>query len=123
MASTFSASTLPKTQLFTAITSNDPSTPAVVHSDSGETFSYGDLARDIAATKHWLQTEVAGSQDITGQRVAFLIENSYDYVGPSSACSKCAPQVARLTMLYSHFHSHHRRQRHSRTPCNLLSDT
>ncbi|GAB7355810.1 hypothetical protein MBLNU459_g6483t2 [Dothideomycetes sp. NU459] len=72
---------LPRTPLFEEISRNDPKSIAVVHSLSGRTFSYGCLLRDVAAAKERL-AESAGKnvKDMTGERIAFLVENSYDYV-------------------------------------------
>ncbi|KAI5244613.1 acetyl-CoA synthetase-like protein [Aureobasidium subglaciale] len=72
---------LPRTPLFEAIKSHDPQSPAVIHSNSGRNFSYGSLLKDIAAAKQRLANDAnrdAGS--LRGERVAFLVENSYDYV-------------------------------------------
>ena len=74
------ASTLPKLPIFEAISSHDANSTAVIHSHSGRRFTYGELVMDVAEAKHRLHTE-AGSNDISGQRIAFLVENSYDYVG------------------------------------------
>ncbi|KAL1305250.1 hypothetical protein AAFC00_002165 [Neodothiora populina] len=73
--------TLPSTPLFEAISSHDPQSTAVVHSLSGRSFTYASLLQDVAARKDELarQATAVGSA-IQGQRVAFLIENSYDYV-------------------------------------------
>lgn len=73
------ASTLPRLPIFEAIASHDPSSTAIIHSLSGRKFSYGQLLQDVAEAKHNLQTEAGGKVD--GQRIAFLVENSYDYVG------------------------------------------
>lgn len=35
---------------------------------------------DVAKQKHQLHS-IAGTDNISGERVAFLVENSYDYVG------------------------------------------
>lgn len=52
----------------------------VVHSASQRTFRYGELLGDVCRTRNRLLEE-AGRSDINGERVAFLVENSYDYVG------------------------------------------
>lgn len=52
----------------------------VVHSASQRSFRYGELLGDVARTRDRLHEE-AGKSDIGGERVAFLVENSYDYVG------------------------------------------
>lgn len=74
------ASTLPKLPVFEAIASHDPQTPAVIHSSSGRRFKYGGLLNDVAIAKDKLR-QAAGGQPLEGQRIAFLVENGYDYVG------------------------------------------
>lgn len=74
------ASTLPALPLFHAIAVHDPQSTAVVHCTSGRTFSYGNLLQDVADAKDRLR-KAAGPQAVQGQRVAFLVENGYDYVG------------------------------------------
>ena len=74
------ASTLPNLQLFQNIAKHDQNSTAVIHSGSGRRFTYGELLVDVAKAKHNLHN-VAGTDSISGERVAFLVENSYDYVG------------------------------------------
>ncbi|KAK8075152.1 hypothetical protein PG997_009815 [Apiospora hydei] len=74
------ASTLPRLPLFEAISKHDPDSTAVVHCLSGRSFKYGELLPDVARTRNRLY-EAAGRSDIRGERIAFLVENSYDYVG------------------------------------------
>lgn len=76
MASTL---TLPKLPIFEAIASHNPQSTAVVHCLSRRTFKYGELLPDVSRTRDRI-LEAAGRSDIRGERVAFLIENSYDYV-------------------------------------------
>ena len=77
------ASTLPNLQLFQSIARHDPESIAVIHSASGRKFTYGELLSDVAKAKDALH-EAAGKKSIDGQRVAFLVENSYDYIGVSN---------------------------------------
>lgn len=77
------ASTLPRLPIFEAIKSHDPESTAVIHSISGRRFSYGELVNDVAAAKHKL-SENAGGKSAVGERIAFLVENGYDYVGAQS---------------------------------------
>ncbi|KAL9095850.1 MAG: hypothetical protein Q9165_001847 [Trypethelium subeluteriae] len=77
------ASTLPKLPLFEAIAGHDPNSTAIVHSLSGRSFTYGELLKDVAETKENLKNTVHG-KDLSGERIAFLIENGYDYVGADS---------------------------------------
>lgn len=74
------ASTLPKLPVFEAISRHDPESTVVVHSNSGRTFKYGELLGDVCKTRNTLY-ETAGKEDLDGERIAFLVENSYDYVG------------------------------------------
>lgn len=85
--------TLPRTRLLEAIRGHPHESPAVVHSLSGRTFTYGSLLRDVAETKGKLLEETGKNGDVkeglAGQRVAFLIENSYDYVGAPGPVYLC----------------------------------
>lgn len=74
------ASTLPKLPVFQAIASHDPHSTVVVHSLSGRVFSYGQLLHDVAHAKDQLRQDANG-KPLDGERIAFLVENSYDYVG------------------------------------------
>ncbi|PNP80029.1 hypothetical protein FNYG_06739 [Fusarium nygamai] len=72
-------STLPRLPLFEAVAQHDPDSKAVIHSLSGRTFKYGELLGDVSRARDRL-AEVAGREDLNGERIAFLVENSYDYV-------------------------------------------
>jgi acyl-CoA synthetase (AMP-forming)/AMP-acid ligase II len=74
------ASTLPRLPIFEAIKKHDPESTAVVHSLSGRTFKYGELINDVAAAKYKI-TQNTGGKSAEGERIAFLVENGYDYVG------------------------------------------
>jgi malonyl-CoA/methylmalonyl-CoA synthetase len=74
------ASTLPKLPIFEAISKHDLSSTAVIDSGSNQAFSYGTLLRDVVAAKQHLSQTVSGSP-LCGERVAFLAENGYNYVG------------------------------------------
>jgi malonyl-CoA/methylmalonyl-CoA synthetase len=76
-------STLPRLPVFEAIARHDPDSTVVVHSGSGRRFRYGELLGDVCRTRNRLY-EAAGRSDINGERIAFLVENSYDYVGKPS---------------------------------------
>lgn len=74
---------LPKLPLFEAISRHNPDSSSVIHCLSKRTFKYGSLLGDVARARLRL-LEIAGKQpqdDLNGERVAFLIENGYDYVG------------------------------------------
>ncbi|KAI0400800.1 hypothetical protein F4802DRAFT_470855 [Xylaria palmicola] len=70
---------LPKFSLFDAIVQHDPNTTAVAHCLSGRSFKYGELLPDVCRARDQIY-EAAGKTDIRGERIAFLVENSYDYV-------------------------------------------
>ncbi|KAL8992494.1 MAG: hypothetical protein Q9169_007061 [Polycauliona sp. 2 TL-2023] len=72
------ASTLPRLPVFQAIANHDPESTAVIHATSGRRFTYGQLLRDVAHARDGLRHS-AGGQSTHGERVAFLVENSYDY--------------------------------------------
>ncbi|CAG8975589.1 hypothetical protein HYALB_00006796 [Hymenoscyphus albidus] len=71
-------STLPRLPIFEALASHNPRSTAVVHSVSGREFTYGQLFRDVADAKARLGRNNEGV--LEGERVAFLVENGYDYV-------------------------------------------
>lgn len=72
--------TLPRLPIFEAIAAHDPKHSAVIHSASGRRFTYGELLHDVADARKKLQAAASGA-DLSGQRIAYLVENSYDYVG------------------------------------------
>ena len=74
------ASILPRIPVFEAITSHDPQSTAVIHSKSGRQFTYGGILRDIIDARGIIESS-AGGRGMQGERVAFLVENGYDYVG------------------------------------------
>ncbi|KAJ8105519.1 hypothetical protein ONZ43_g7397 [Nemania bipapillata] len=76
MASTLA---LPKLPLFDAIARHDPNSVAISHCLSGRSFKYGELLPDVCRARDQIY-EAAGKTDIRGERIAFLVENSYDYV-------------------------------------------
>ncbi|KAL6877078.1 hypothetical protein J3F83DRAFT_712592 [Trichoderma novae-zelandiae] len=82
MASTTSASALPRLPVFEAVARHDAASLAVVHSLSGRRFAYGQLLGDVRrARSRLLEARGRGHGDnLDGERVAFLVENSYDYV-------------------------------------------
>jgi acyl-CoA synthetase (AMP-forming)/AMP-acid ligase II len=75
-------STLPNTHIFRALQNHDPDSLAVIHSASERSFTYGSLIGDVARAKDDLERKAATAQGpLAGERIAFLAENSYDYVG------------------------------------------
>lgn len=89
------ASTFPDLPIFRAIASHDPKSTAIIHSRSDRKFTYGELLKDVEGAKitlyNQLRSASAESESIGGQRVAFLMENSYDYVGASRECFYVMP--------------------------------
>lgn len=85
------ASTFPNLPIFRAIASHDPESTAIVHAKSSRTFTYGDLVRDVESSKiklyRNLKNAIQDNGQVGGQRVAFMVENSYDYVGARSTQS------------------------------------
>ena len=81
------ASTFPDLPIFRAIASHDPHKTAIIHSKSNRRFTYGELLKDVEGARirlyHQLKaaTSEKEKEPIGGQRVAFLMENGYDYVG------------------------------------------
>lgn len=71
---------LPRLPLFEAIANHDLHSTVAIHSVSGRRFTYGELLHDVASASQNLIEEHT-SPSIDGHRIAFLVENSYDYVG------------------------------------------
>lgn len=92
------ASTLPRLPLFESISKHDPNSTAIVHSDSGRAFTYGQLLRDVARSGSKLQKEVAAGKSLEGERVAFLVENGYDYVGARLPCLSVLRRLVKATV-------------------------
>ncbi|PHH66289.1 hypothetical protein CDD81_7882 [Ophiocordyceps australis] len=74
-----SSSALPRLPLFEAIAAHDPTAAAVVHSLSGRSFSYRGLLPDVRRARDRMR-QARPVSDLAGERIAFLVENSYDYV-------------------------------------------
>ena len=78
------ASTFPDLPIFKAIASHDPQSTAIIHSKSGRRFTYGELLKNVEDAKTKLHSHLligSSEESIGGQRIAFLVENGYDYVG------------------------------------------
>ncbi|SZF01341.1 unnamed protein product [Blumeria hordei] len=71
--------TLPRLPIFESIVRHDPDSTSVIHSQSGRRFTYADLTRDVAKERSRL-LPWTGAEANSGKRIAFLMENSYDYV-------------------------------------------
>ncbi|OJD22870.1 hypothetical protein ACJ73_05782 [Blastomyces percursus] len=77
------SSTLPDLPVLRAVQNHDPKSIAVVHSVSGRSFTYGSLIGDVLRSQEGLLRCAAASPKnivLRGSPVAFLAENSYDYV-------------------------------------------
>lgn len=74
------ASALPKLAVFEAISHHDPMSTAVLHSLSSRRFLYGNLLKDVQDSRDKLNQRLGGNK-LGGERIAFLVENGYDYVG------------------------------------------
>ncbi|RYP63891.1 hypothetical protein DL771_009066 [Monosporascus sp. 5C6A] len=85
-----SSLTLPKLPAFDAIAGHDPQSTAVVHCLSGRTFRYGELLPDVCRVRDRIYA-AARRSDIRGERVAFLVENSYDYVAARAIALPLSP--------------------------------
>ncbi|KAI6754708.1 hypothetical protein HG530_012460 [Fusarium avenaceum] len=73
------AITLQRSAFVEAIRKHDQSSIAVVESESGECFSYDTLLKSIAGAKELLLSKT-GKDDISGERVAFMVESGFQYV-------------------------------------------
>lgn len=71
---------LPHSSLLEAIRNHDPDSTAIVESANGRHYTYRTLSRDVFHAKTRLLKRL-GRNDISGERVAMLIENGYNYVG------------------------------------------
>lgn len=75
-------STLPNTPIFRALQDHGRDSLAIVHSASSRSFTYGNLVADVLLAKEDLERKAVGAgTKLAGERIAFLAENSYDYVG------------------------------------------
>ncbi|KAJ5707871.1 hypothetical protein N7488_007672 [Penicillium malachiteum] len=73
-------STLPNIPIFRSLQNHDPSSVVVVQSASTRSFTYGNLIADVLRAKDDLERKAGTKGKLAGERVAFLAENSYDYV-------------------------------------------
>ncbi|KAG6011423.1 hypothetical protein E4U43_008315 [Claviceps pusilla] len=73
------STSLPRLPIFEAIAKHEPESTAVIHSASGRRFTYGELLGDVCRARERF-VDASGKKDLQGERIAFLVENSYDYV-------------------------------------------
>ena len=78
------ASNLPKNALFSALINHDEHSIAIAHSASCQKHTYGQLVRDVAWGRGWLNNKIEQMQ-IKSRCVAFLIDNGYEYVGAQNS--------------------------------------
>ncbi|KAF2206630.1 hypothetical protein CERZMDRAFT_52740 [Cercospora zeae-maydis SCOH1-5] len=79
--------TLQRVAFTEAIQKHDPESTAIIHSLSGRSFKYGSLLQDVASRKEQLLKETGkDANTIAGERIAFLVENSYDYAVTLLTC-------------------------------------
>ena len=64
---------------------------AIIHSDSDKGFTYGRLCQDIANAKVRLRQDLFQGRTPEGQRLAFMLDNGYDYVGAPSINHRTGP--------------------------------
>jgi hypothetical protein len=77
---------LQRSAFFEALGTHAPLSTAIVHHGSDATYSYGSLQGDVACTKEHLERVTGRNEStIAGERIAFLVENGYDYVGMNHA--------------------------------------
>lgn len=83
--------TLPRLPIFEALNSHPKSKLAIVHSRTGQKFTYGELLAATARYKDRLLVlgKAEKEEDLKEKRVAILVENGYDYLGvyPNSSSS------------------------------------
>ena len=94
------ASTLPRLPIFQAIARHEPRNAAIVHCASGRRFNYGGLLQDVVVATAKLRQ--AAGQPLEGQRVAFLVENGYDYVGAHRVCSVSDQTLTKISDVALH---------------------
>lgn len=92
-----SLATLPNLSLFRALKNHDSSSLAVTHNASFRSFTYENLVADVLQSQDRLRQSGGGRRDgLRGERVAFLAENSYDYVG---TVLPCLPRTIRCMLV------------------------
>jgi acyl-CoA synthetase (AMP-forming)/AMP-acid ligase II len=80
-----------RSAFFEALKAHDPQSTAIVHHDSKVAYTYASLLRDVARTKEQLLRLTGRDEStIAGKRIAFLVENGYDFVGMYWVCPQHA---------------------------------
>lgn len=80
----------PRPVLFEVLRIHDQGSIAIVDSASGKCVTYASLLQDVSSFKHRLLRDV-GRDDISSERVAFIVENNYDYTGQRLSSFSCMP--------------------------------
>lgn len=76
--------TVHRSAFFEAILKHEGSSVAVVENESGASFSYNSLLDSITRAKEQLLAKTGKcDSSISGERIAFLVESGYEYVGMS----------------------------------------
>jgi malonyl-CoA/methylmalonyl-CoA synthetase len=70
----------PRSVLFEALRAHDQGSIAIVDSASGKCVTYASLLQDVSRFRHQFLQDV-GRDDIFGERVAFIVEDNYNYTG------------------------------------------
>jgi acyl-CoA synthetase (AMP-forming)/AMP-acid ligase II len=89
------ATSLPRLPILEAVAAHDPTSTAVVHAPSGRRFTYGELLGDVGRARDRLR-EAREGKDLDGERVAFLVENSYDYIGEPNREGDVDPKACQI---------------------------
>lgn len=80
------AAKIPGSVLFEAIQRHDPTSTAIVDAASGTEYTYGALLRDVSCVKATLLSKLSRNV-LPGERIAFIVENGYNYVGKNLTTS------------------------------------
>lgn len=94
---------LHSTPLLKILDEQDASSIAIVHQNTGTAFSYGSLVRDVAVARNALM-ESTGNKSLAGERIGFIVENGYSFVGTTAP--SVAIQALLLTRTDSYVLSH-----------------
>lgn len=78
------AATITCTPFFETLREHDSPSTAIIDPRYGLAFSYRSLLRDVVRAQHQLRQKMGKGHDVAGERIAFVIENGYDYVGTLS---------------------------------------
>ncbi|KXJ87176.1 AMP-binding enzyme [Microdochium bolleyi] len=75
------AVTIQRSAFLEALTEHDPSSVAVIDNPSGTSYSYGTLIQAVARARELLLLKAGrAGHALSGERIAFMVENGIDYV-------------------------------------------